>query len=63
MLCHAQIVPKKHSKTDSLFYITHYHPFPLFLFVCFTLWKSIFLFFDASKVCVNNLKMAAVLVF
>ena len=35
------------------FYVTHYCPFPLFLFVCLSFWQSYF-FLGASIVCVYN---------
>jgi len=44
------------------FYFTHYRPFPLFLFMCLSLWQSLFLLLGASIGCVNNLKSTADLV-
>ena len=42
------------------FYFTHYHPFPLFLFMCLLLWQSYFFsWLGASLVYVNNLKRTA----
>ena len=36
------------------FSILHYHPFPVFLFLCLSLLTVLFLFLGASIVCVNN---------
>ena len=50
LLCDAHTVLRPHRGTAAFFFITHYRPFPLFLFMCLSLLTVLFL--GASIVCV-----------
>ena len=51
LLCDAHTVLEPQRGTAAFSFFTHYHPFPLFLFMCLSLLTVLFL--GVSIVCVN----------